>query len=69
MKIVQRSYDIWAGEEGLEEVRAEKAKKKKRSNKSNIKFDKKVKGELYCYDKKLSFLRGYIIIMKSWIIG
>ena len=46
MKIVQRSYDIWAGEEGLEEVRAEKAKKKKRSNKSNIKFDKKVKGEL-----------------------
>ena len=30
MKIVQRSYDIWAGEEGLEEVRAEKAKKREK---------------------------------------
>ena len=30
MKIVQRSCDIWGGEEGLEEVRPEKAKKKER---------------------------------------
>ena len=64
MKIVHRFCDIWAGEEGLEEVRVEKGKK--REVQKQRKFEKKVKGELTCccsffylylaysYDKKLS---------------
>ena len=41
MKIVQRFCDIWAGEEGLEEVRVEKGKKER--YKSNDNFTRKSK--------------------------
>ncbi|XP_074625782.1 DNA repair protein complementing XP-A cells homolog isoform X1 [Acropora palmata] len=41
LKIVQRSHDIWGGEEGLEEARAEKAEK--REVQKQRKFNKKVK--------------------------
>ncbi|XP_074615664.1 DNA repair protein complementing XP-A cells homolog [Acropora palmata] len=40
-QIVQRSHDIWGGEEGLEEARAEKAEK--REVQKQRKFNKKVK--------------------------
>lgn len=45
-KVVQRSYDIWGGQGGLEEAREEKAEK--REIQKQRKFDKKVKGELCC---------------------
>ena len=66
MKIVQLSCDIWAGEERREEVRAEKANKKKRY-KSNENLTRKSKVSCiavvpffylylaYSYAKKLSF--------------
>lgn len=44
LQIVQRSHDVWGGEEGLEEAREEKAEK--REAQKQRKFDKKVKGLL-----------------------
>lgn len=42
VKIVQRSHEVWGGEEGLEEAREERAEK--REVQKQRKFDKKVKG-------------------------
>ena len=36
MKIVQRFCDIWAGVEGLEEVRVEKGKKERYKSSENL---------------------------------
>ena len=54
LKIVQRSHDIWGGEEGLEEARAEKAEK--RELQKQRKFNKKVKGEFYCCCSFFTFI-------------
>jgi len=42
LEIVQRSHEVWGGEEGLEEAREDKAEK--REVQKQRRFDKKVKG-------------------------
>ena len=47
IQIIQRSHEVWGGEEALEEAKEEKAEK--REIQKQRKFDKKVKGQYQYY--------------------